>query len=100
MRQKHMRDNTLWRKYRIRQAQYDEMLAAQNGLCAICKDPQRSATDKWLVVDHCHTTKRVRSLLCRMCNTGIGYLGEDPSIARAAHEYIIASYIQLPREQQ
>jgi len=59
------------RLYNITLEQYDEMLAAQNGLCYICK---KSPKKNKLSVDHNHQTKRVRKLLCWRCNTGIGFI--------------------------
>lgn len=46
-------------------AQYDKMLAAQGGKCAICKRPPKS---RRLAVDHDHKTGKVRGLLCFRCN--------------------------------
>src|SRR5260370_20980099 len=46
----------LWRKYRLTQADYDRMVAMQNGLCAICeRRPQAK-----LCVGHCPATHRLR----------------------------------------
>ena len=57
---------------------YQRMLKAQNGGCAIC------GKDEELHVDHCHDTSMVRGLLCRECNMDIGKLGHDvePPTAR------------------
>ena len=66
--------------------QYEERLEAQGGVCAICKGPPVS--DKVYCVDHDHQTGAVRGLLCRKCNSGIGYLRDDPSIVRVALEYL------------
>ena len=56
-------------KYNITIEQYDEMLDAQGGGCAICGV---KPTNKRLAVDHCHTTGKVRGILCTGCNTGLG----------------------------
>jgi len=57
-------------KYGLTVEQYQDMFAAQGGTCAICHTPP-TATAR-LVVDHCHTSGRVRALLCRTCNTHLG----------------------------
>ena len=46
-----------------------EMFSKQNGLCALCDKPAK-------VTDHCHTTGRVRGLLCIRCNTKLGFYEE------------------------
>jgi hypothetical protein len=71
------RDYDLRKKYGIGVAEYNEMFAAQNGVCAICKKPE-SRVDKRanrisnLAIDHCHTTGKVRGLLCHHCNAMLG----------------------------
>ena len=44
----------------------------QNNLCAICGSPD--PTD----LDHCHTTGKVRWLLCNHCNRGLGDFRDNP----------------------
>ena len=74
------------RLYGLSEEQYRRLLAAQKGVCAICKrPPQRRA----LCVDHCRVTKRVRGLLCNNCNTGLGLFGDDPVRLRAAAAYLV-----------
>jgi len=76
-------------KYGITRADRDRMLAEQNGLCRICgKPPRPGHRGDRLQVDHCHTTKQVRGLLCGHCNTMIGLAGEDPKVLLAAVEYL------------
>lgn len=70
---------------------YNQMLAAQNGVCAICKSPEthkRNDKVKALAVDHHHGTGKIRALLCADCNTGIGKLRDSPEILEAAAAYI------------
>jgi hypothetical protein len=63
--------------YGISSEKYAQMLAAQEGGCAICGSPSRDRTGGRLVVDHDHATGRVRGLLCSCCNLGIGLLDDD-----------------------
>ena len=58
------------------------MLAAQQGVCAIC----RVAPAKH--VDHDHATGAVRALLCFNCNGGLGQFKDDPAVMLAAAEYL------------
>lgn len=58
------RDRYLRTTYGLTQAEYDELVAHQDGKCAICGSPGK------LVVDHDHRQNgRVRGLLCSfLCN--------------------------------
>lgn len=51
--------------YGLTAEQYDMLLAAQGGRCAICRAKPKS---KRLAVDHDHRTGAVRGLLCSRCN--------------------------------
>jgi len=73
------------RKYGITLADYDAMLARQNGLCAICQ----KKPDRTLAVDHCHVTGRVRRLLCLRCNVGLGNFDDDPIRVLEAAAYLL-----------
>ena len=59
------------RKLGMTEKAYQDMLAAQNGLCAICKGPPDTRWKK-LAVDHCHDSGKIRGLLCMVCNTMLG----------------------------
>ena len=79
------------RRYGISLEEYEKMHKEQNGLCAICMQPETrifkgSATS--LAVDHNHVTGQNRGLLCWRCNTCIGRLEEDPGLLRAAANYL------------
>ena len=73
------------RKYGITLEERDRMVAAQDGRCAIC-----DARDRELVIDHCHTTGKVRQMLCTPCNSGLGLYGEDKGRLLRAVEYLAA----------
>jgi hypothetical protein len=74
-------------RYGITTAEYEQMLAAQGGVCAICK---RKPSGRRLGVDHCHLTKRIRRLLCSNCNVGLGFFCDDPDRMERAAEYLEA----------
>ncbi len=80
------REHQLMVRYGISQAQYEKMLWAQDGVCAICKRPESQRQS--LCVDHCHETDTVIALLCNRCNSAIGLLWEDPIISTAAATYV------------
>jgi hypothetical protein len=75
-----------FRKYGLSVAGYKNLLAQQNGVCAICREPERE--ERSLSVDHDHLSGRIRSLLCSGCNKAIGFLRESPLLARAAATYL------------
>ena len=80
-------------RYGLDQAAYTKMFERQNGLCLICDKPETSLNQhthepRLLSVDHCHQTGRVRGLLCKRCNTGIGAFEESPDLLKAAIRYV------------
>src|SRR5574337_857434 len=62
-------------KFGITNDDYDRMLEEQDFVCAICGEP----SDKTYHVDHCHTSGKVRGLLCNTCNRGLGYFKDNTS---------------------
>lgn len=90
------------RRYGITVVEYDALFAEQGGLCAICGQPERktykprpgwvpafpTGTPLRLAVDHCHSTGKVRGLLCQDCNRALGIFRDDPAILRAAAMYV------------
>ena len=92
------RDREAYRRYRraahldkkfdLTVEQYEAMVVAQEGRCALCPKPDRP--DKRLAVDHDHKTGRVRALLCDCCNRALGLLDDSPVRLRAAANYLEA----------
>jgi hypothetical protein len=72
-------------KFGLTSAEYANMLNKQEGKCAICGQKQLKFK---LSVDHCHTTGKVRGLLCRTCNVGLGAFREDIQIMKSAIKYL------------
>jgi hypothetical protein len=67
--------------------QYDEMLEAQGGCCALCGSDFPGGRGRF-VVDHCHDTGRIRGLLCNLCNVGLGALRDSPQLLQKAIHYL------------
>lgn len=84
-----------WRQYGIEITldQYAQLWLAQNGACKICRQLPKAPITR-LSVDHCHTTGRVRGLLCSRCNSAIGMLDDSPALTLAAAEYLVYSLEQ------
>lgn len=57
-------------RYGITVEDVNSMIASQNGVCPICLKREPTC------VDHCHTTNRIRGMLCSRCNSAIGIVGE------------------------
>ena len=74
------------RRYGLSVEDKQLMIDNQNGLCAICNNPLKSTHD--VCVDHCHTTNKVRGILCRKCNLGIGHLNDSLDILKSAIKYL------------
>lgn len=86
------RERHLKFKYGINQQQYDSLYEKQNGCCAICKTKEEKNT---LNVDHCHSTNRIRGLLCRRCNRTIGMMEDDVNIMSNAIKYLEESVASI-----
>ncbi len=65
--------------------EYEAMLEAQGGVCAICKQKPKASP---LAVDHIHGTDEVRGLLCNLCNPALGLFKDDPERLEAAIKYL------------
>lgn len=80
----------LSRIYKITLQDYEDMLTEQDGCCKIC-GIERSKMKRSFSVDHCHTTGKVRGLLCDACNQGLGHFKDSTEILHRAIEYLEAS---------
>ena len=77
------------RKYGITLEQKEAMLADQGHRCGICRTDEPGKRG-WFT-DHCHTSKRVRGILCHRCNSALGLLRDDPAVLLAAADYLSAA---------
>lgn len=65
----------------------DNIVKSQGNSCAICGNEFED--ERYMHVDHCHSTGKVRGVLCSRCNQAIGLLQDDPVIIRAAKDYVV-----------
>ena len=63
----------LKKRYGINRVERDWMYFLQEGECA-----NPGCNNEAEHVDHCHTTGKVRAMLCNHCNKSLGALEEDP----------------------
>jgi hypothetical protein len=69
--------------------QYDEILIAQGGKCALCETRQgEKGFNGRLHVDHDHITGKIRGLLCMYCNHALERVENHNGWANRAHEYL------------
>ena len=76
----------LQRLYGITLADYNRMLKAQGGGCAICG--RKPSKTRRLDVDHSHKTGKVRGALCHRCNRGLTWYSDSPALLRKAADYL------------
>lgn len=82
------------RKHGITVEHYYKMIEEQENKCAICGKHETKKSTKSpseispLAIDHCHKTNKVRALLCRTCNLGIGAFNDNHELMLKAIEYL------------
>lgn len=79
-------DNRLKKKYGITLKEYNVLWDSQKNLCAICGSPR--TTERLFCVDHCHTTGKVRGILCIKCNSALGKFNDDVGLLNKAILYL------------
>lgn len=72
-------------KYGISLNKLAKILESQGYKCAICDSHMTQAQ---ACVDHCHTSGRIRGILCNTCNAGLGMLKDSMEILQKAIYYL------------
>jgi hypothetical protein len=80
-------------RYGITIEEFQKMVVEQRNRCAICRKPEtivdkRTGEVRALAVDHDHKKNKVRRLLCRRCNSGIGMFEENIKLLSKAIKYL------------
>lgn len=83
----------LIKRYGIDNDAYSIILSNQNDSCAICKTKNlnfnsRTNKSRRMAVDHCHSSGKIRGILCHKCNTGLGSFQDNISILENALNYL------------
>jgi len=81
------KDHKLRSTYGIPLGTYEQLLATQQGRCAICGTTDPGGRGDFHI-DHCHETNTIRGLLCHGCNVGIGHLRHSIKLLKAAIHYL------------
>ena len=82
-----LRNNALKSQYGITLEEFDNKRSMQQHKCAICGNEFKSTKDAHL--DHCHTTKKIRDILCSSCNKGLGFFKDSIPTLLSAAQYLI-----------
>ncbi len=76
-------------KYGMTAEDYESMLKEQEYKCKLCDSQHRPDVNRGgLYVDHCHKTGKIRGLLCKLCNSLIGFSRDSEGILRSAIDYL------------
>jgi hypothetical protein len=80
-------------RYGLSLDEYDNLLLKQDSKCAICRVSTNNIPEKYrksnFSVDHCHTTGKIRGLLCNQCNRGLGMLGDTLEDIEKVRTYLL-----------
>lgn len=91
-----VKNTELKKMYGITLEDYRRMSEEQKHTCAICGCKETAidakGSERFMPVDHCHKTGKVRALLCSHCNRSLGGFKDDPDLLRKAAAYIESFY--------
>ena len=79
------------KKFGITVDKYNNFVSIQNNSCAICNKPKElfEGMGNNFHIDHCHTSGKVRGLLCSNCNTGLGQFKDNIKSLENAIQYLV-----------
>lgn len=87
----HKKNNRL-RRFGLEPEDLTKMLEEQGYKCLICKGGPllREGRSQWSAnIDHCHSCGKVRGLLCKRCNTMLGFIETNHEVFLEAFTYYV-----------
>ena len=81
------RKRDLKARYNMTIQEWDVMFLKQGAKCAICGATHPGGAGKWHT-DHCHSTGKIRGVLCLLCNYLLGSAKDNPVRLRLAANYL------------
>lgn len=79
----------MYYQYGLKFDDFKKMIVGQGGKCAICTN--KFKTSRAMHIDHCHRTGKIRGILCRHCNHGLGNFKDKQARLFRAAEYLKAA---------
>lgn len=83
------KDWNLRKRYGITFADQQALIAAQGGLCPVCRKPLKPKVH----TDHDHITKTIRGITHPRCNTALGALGDNVEGLTRALVYVSSATV-------
>ena len=84
---KKLRNNSLKSQYGITLEEFNDKMSLQQHKCVICGNEFKNTKDAHM--DHCHTSGKIRDILCKGCNIGLGHFKESIPTLLSAVQYLI-----------
>jgi len=60
--------------------------------CPICLEKMTLKGKKRAVLDHCHSSKTFRGVICDVCNVSLGHFKDDLEVVNRAYLYLKGKY--------
>lgn len=83
---KHVADRDAAREFGISIEEVKRLRSIPN--CQICGNELQHYQRNGSAIDHCHTTGKVRGILCGHCNKGLGLFRDNPATLKQAIFYL------------
>lgn len=93
-----LRARRMWKAFKMNQSDWDKMMEDQKGKCPVCTTDLNSFPLERIHLDHCHTTGKVRSILCYGCNFLVGVVENRGHLLPATKDYIEAHRVRISEQ--